>query len=267
MKRAFVTYIATDDYLPGVLTLNKSLKTFDNDAPLVVITTDQLSEKSKKILEVVDCRVIIVSEIVKPSIDTNSLQVFNHYTKLRIFELDEYEKIVFLDADLLICDNIESLFSALHMSSVVAGGLIEENKWVDLNGGLLVIEPSKALFKKIHISLNYLLSSDGTDQGILQAFFSNWREDKELHLDHKFNVPAAYIDTYCDKFNFDFSYKEGILYTNISVIHFWGPIKPWHVDTDSYNFIGNPLHRQSIQLWWDFYKAALNDLEKEENIN
>ncbi|HRP37468.1 MAG TPA: hypothetical protein PLS50_06705, partial [Candidatus Dojkabacteria bacterium] len=64
--------MATDDYLPGALALNKSLKTFNNHACLVVMTTKQLSERSKQLLESVNCKIYIVEEIVKPSIDTKS---------------------------------------------------------------------------------------------------------------------------------------------------------------------------------------------------
>jgi alpha-N-acetylglucosamine transferase len=56
-------------------------------------------------------------------LDTDYRQFKYMFTKLRIFETFEFNKIVYPDADMLICDNIEDLFNYPHMSAVVAGGL------------------------------------------------------------------------------------------------------------------------------------------------
>lgn len=261
MSRAFVTFMTTDDYLPGVLALYKSLRLFNKKYDFVVLTANTLSDKSKNILESLGCKVQLAAEIKNPHIEESDNQTFNHYTKLRIYELAEYKKIIFLDADLIICSNLESLFKAPHMSSVIAGGLIAENNWTDLNGGFMVVEPSLQLFNEMYEAARYLPSKDKSDQGFLQSFYKEWPNNKQLHLDHKFNVPANYLDIYCDQFGYDFSYEDQTLETNIAVIHYWGPVKPWHLDRNSLLPKETPKFNQAINLWWDFYTAVLIDIE------
>jgi lipopolysaccharide biosynthesis glycosyltransferase len=262
MSNAYVTFVKTDDYLPGVLALKKSLFLYNSNIDFVVLTTKMLSNKALKILKSVNCKIKIVEDIENPSIENIDKSTFNHYTKLRVFEMIEYIKIIFLDADLIVCSNIETLFSAQHMSSVIAGGLITENKWSDLNGGLLVIEPSIQLFKKMLAAVSYLPSSDKSDQGFLHSFYKNWPQNKKLHLDHKFNVPIQYLDTYCKEFNYRFSYIEKELVTNIAVLHFWGPVKPWAIHPDSAILEDTQKVKQAINLWWDIYEEALEDIIK-----
>jgi len=261
MDNAYVTFIKTDDYLPGVLALKKSLDPFNNGNDFVVITTKKsLSNQATKVLKSINCKIKIVDEVKNPLIDHLNKDTFNHYTKLRVFEMTEYRKLIFLDADLIICSNIESLFEAPHMSAVAAGGLISENNWIDLNGGFLVVEPSEQLFNEMHRVSNYFPSKDGTDQGFLHSFYKDWPNQKYLHLDHKFNVPVQYLDIYCKNFSFRFSYTNEILDTNIAVIHYWGPIKPWTFYHKSSIFEDSPKVKQAINLWWDFYEAALKDI-------
>ncbi|WP_207512786.1 glycosyltransferase [Longitalea luteola] len=265
MSRAFVTFMTTDDYLPGVLALYKSLRFFNKKHDFVVLTTNTLSDTSKGMLEALGCKVQLAPEIKNPHIGENDRDTFNHYTKLRVYALAEYQKIIFLDADLIICSNLEPLFKAPHMSSVIAGGLIPENNWTDLNGGFMVVEPSLQLFNEMFEATRYLPSKDRTDQGFLQSFYKDWPENKALHLDHKFNVPANYLDIYCAQFGYDFSYTDQTLETNIAVIHYWGPVKPWHIDRHSLPPDGSPKFNQAIDLWWDFYTAVLIDIKTSQD--
>ena len=260
MSYAYVTFIKTDDYMPGVLALKKSIFLYNNNIDFVVLTTKSLSKKTLKVLNSNNCKVKIVADIENPSIEKKDKNTFNHYTKLRVFEMIEYKKVIFLDADLIICSNIEPLFEADHMSSVIAGGLITENKWIDLNGGLLVIEPSVKLFNKMLEAASYLPSSDKSDQGFLHSFYKNWPQNKHLHLDHKFNVPIQYLEIYCKNFNYQFSYIDRKLVTNISVLHFWGPVKPWLIHPDSIYLEDSQKIKQAIDLWWDMYEEAVESI-------
>ena len=45
MSYAYVTFIKTDDYMPGVLALKKSIFLYNNNIDFVVLTTKSLSKK------------------------------------------------------------------------------------------------------------------------------------------------------------------------------------------------------------------------------
>jgi len=65
------------------------------------------------------------------------------WTKFHIFNLIQFDKIIFLDADLLILKNLDHLFDKPHMTAALDGeyfGLWEG--WPHFNSGCMVIEPS-----------------------------------------------------------------------------------------------------------------------------
>ncbi|HZY36653.1 MAG TPA: glycosyltransferase [Mucilaginibacter sp.] len=261
-KYSFVTFLGTDSFLPGVLALNQSLKTYNTRYQLMVLITDLVSPAYLEILKQKKIEYKRIEVIQNPHQLINDERNFKHmFTKLRIFELVEFDKVVYLDADMLICQNIDVLFNMPHMSAVVAGGLYPGNEsWKDFNAGFLVVEPDKALFDTLCSSMNYLPSDDGGDQGFLHAFYKDWTSDESLHLDHKFNVPSGYIDEYCKLPNYNFCYKRRLLATNISIIHYWGRYKPWEIDTKLLKRKSDIKWEQSLILWWDVFAEVVKDV-------
>ena len=81
--------------------------------------------------------------------DKNDKGIFSHWTntfdKLLIFELIQFDKLVYLDSDMYIRKNIDELFERENMSAVIdrrIGPIISED-WIKLTSGLMVIEPKK----------------------------------------------------------------------------------------------------------------------------
>ena len=88
------------------------------------------------------------------------------WTKLKLWEMVEYERVVYLDADMLCCKNIDHLFTELHekafwaVPDCAAGRLTEEERAACalllassgkrpnyFNAGMFVFTPSVALFE------------------------------------------------------------------------------------------------------------------------
>jgi lipopolysaccharide biosynthesis glycosyltransferase len=256
MEYSFVTFLGTDSFLPGVLALNNSLKNYNKSYGLLVLTTDLVSPASIAALESKNIRYKHVARIKNPNARGDDQRNFGHmYTKLRIFELEEFDKVVYIDADMLVCCNVEELFDCPHMSAVVAGALKPEcSHWNELNAGFLVVVPDKALAERMYALVDSTPSDDGSDQGFLHSFYSNWANDKHLHLDHKYNVPVYDIDVYARLNYFKFSYRNGALDTNISIIHYWGYDKPWYHDGRLLNIRSQRSEDRAYMLWWDVYQ-------------
>jgi glycogenin glucosyltransferase len=262
VNKAFVTYLGTDSFLPGVLVLYASIGRFNEKYQVLILVSEAVSSGVIAILCQNSLNFIIVPVIQNPNqIEDDQRNYKYTYTKLRIFELFKYEKIVYLDADMLVCENIETLFDQPHFSAVSAGSLLRRNStWKDLNSGLLVLEPKKQLFEKIINVVNDLSSSDSGDQGFLHSFFNSWPDHQSLHLDHKYNIPVGFLDEYCTESSFIFSYSRRKLKTNIAVIHFWGPLKPWNIDVHSLKRKTDDKTEQAIILWWDMYQRVIDQL-------
>ncbi|MBS1524421.1 MAG: hypothetical protein JST19_02165 [Bacteroidetes bacterium] len=260
MKNSFVSYLGTDSFLPGVLALHNSVKTYNQAHGFAVLVSDSVSEDSIDLLLRNRITTRIIKEIDNPCDLGADERGFKYmYTKLRLFEWDEFDKMVYIDADMIVCGNIEALFEAPHMSADAAGGFIQSNSnWKDLNAGLMVIEPNKALFDEMKASITQLPSKDGSDQGFLHSFFPAWPADKSLHLDHAFNVPLCYLDEYCRSGHYNFEYKRRSLHTNISVIHYWGKYKPWQTDYRALRRKTEEKWEQALLLWWDTFNACCN---------
>jgi len=256
MPKAFATFLANDSFFPGVLALYQSLRESGNvNFPFVVLTDEAVSNETLAMLSKLPIQIKTVKKIKPPITLENDFRNYKcMFTKLRIFEMDEFQKIVYLDSDMIVCHRIEELFDRPHMSAVVAGSILPCNySWMDLNAGLLVVEPDLKLFRDMYRSLYVLPTKDGSDQGFLHSFYPQWKFRKALHLEHRFNVPCAYLDYYCKYFDFKFKFLSGKLsIRNVSIIHFWGKQKPWN--EPKIRISENPsLYQQAISLWWYWY--------------
>lgn len=257
MKNSYVTYLGSDDFLPGVLVLAQSIKAQNMLYELIIIVNKTFVSNSViETLRVKGFKILTVDNIENPSISKQNPSRYNStYTKLKIFDLIEFEKIVYLDADMMVCSNLDVLFDYPSLSAVISGSLINKS-WKDLNSGLLVICPDRRLFNDIISKTKILPSNDGGDQGLLQVYFPDWKDKDNLHLDHKYNVPFCYMNEYCSDHKFIFKYRKSKLNTNISIIHFWGNTKPWHINLIPCISGKNPANH-ALAMWYDLYEIAV----------
>lgn len=234
-NRAYVTTLSTEGYLEGVLALNKCLKNVNAKYPLYVVLNEEISENMEQTLNEHGIKTIRRPKIELPQeiLDKNKSvgkDRWSHtFDKLNIFELTQFEKIIFLDSDLYIRKNIDHLFEKPNMSAVVDKryGPNISARFIKLTSGVMVIEPKenqivrfKEIIKEI-IDKRYAIG----DQDILQEYDLDWEKKKELHLKNKYNIFFPYLEYYM---NFQ-EYSIEDLY----VIHFIYPIKPWMIKNEN----------------------------------
>lgn len=135
--------------------------------------------------------------------------------------LVQFDKLVFLDSDMMVCSNIDELFEKENMSAVQAGRFIFDH-WIRLNSGCFVFTPNE----DIMISMINLIESTiversalgfGTgDQDVINKYYSNWPNEEQLHLSEAYNVFFMNIPSYK---------KVGM--PSPKIVHFVGNMKPW----------------------------------------
>lgn len=230
MRQTFVTYLGTDSFLPGVLVLEYSFQSFSGPDPFLILVSERVSPWIFDFLARHKYNFKKVRAIANPNpLGMGDREFHSVYGKLNIFDLVCYDKIVYLDADTIVCEDLEALFQWPHMSAVAAGSLIPCNSsWKDLNSGVLVVQPDRDLFEEMLSKIIILPSSTKGDQGFLHSFYPKWSSCKELHLEHKYNVPVQYLDAYISMgfCRFEFENTEATT-GNIAILHYWGAIKPW----------------------------------------
>lgn len=229
-NRAYITVLSSDEYLIGVLCLNQSLKDAKSKYPLVVLVNDKISEKAKKVLEENEIETINAKSFVLPDWiveknRTSHANWSNTFDKLSIFELTEFDKLVFLDSDMFVRNNIDELFEKPDMSATVDRNdtvLVKKN-YQKITSGMLVLEPKLGMISEFlsiinDESIKNKYTSIG-DQDIIQLYYSDWGEKQELHLPVKYNMFFGDIEYYVN--------KEIYSLDDISIIHFITSNKPW----------------------------------------
>ena len=110
---AYVTLLSSVEYLFGVLILNQSLKNVKSKYPLVVCVTNDLFSNNK-IIDILTKESIPYYLVRKLQYNkNNSLKgnILNTASKIQIFQLQEFDKMVYIDSDVLVLKNIDNLFN------------------------------------------------------------------------------------------------------------------------------------------------------------
>uniref|UniRef100_A0A3Q2TF42 glycogenin glucosyltransferase n=1 Tax=Fundulus heteroclitus TaxID=8078 RepID=A0A3Q2TF42_FUNHE len=241
---AFVTLAASDSYCQGATVVARSLRRHGTTRRIVVMVTPDISEKSRKGLENVFDEVITVD--MKNSEDQVHLALLGRpelgitFTKIHCWNLTQYSKCVFLDADTLVLCNVDELFQRDELSAAPDPG------WPDcFNSGVFVFRPSSITYSRLLDHALHHGSFDGGDQGLLNSFFSNWSvDDISKHLPFIYNLCASSVYSYLPAFQ-QFGHHA-------KIVHFAGAAKPWSSQREDCH---SHVMEQFESLWWKEYHS------------
>ncbi|WP_331372138.1 glycosyltransferase [Sinorhizobium chiapasense] len=191
---AFVTLVTNADYALGARALLRSIRLTRTPADIVVLYTGGVDAAALETLTEFDCR-LVETELLPLSDDFNARHQrrnvhekvpftkgrkpdfhspLDNFCKLRLWQLVEYERCVFIDADAIVLRNIDKLFRYPEFSA--APNVYESlGDFHRLNSGVFVAEPSAETFDRMLA----VLDAPGafwprTDQTFLQSFFPDW---------------------------------------------------------------------------------------------
>lgn len=138
------------DYLDGVKVLKRSLDRTKPKHPFYVLVPDNIGKDIISELENERINTLYTSPLGNKVIDRDNKVDYwkNTLFKLKVFDLTSFEKVVFLDSDMIVFKNLDDLFSSPHMSAVAAGSELHKD-WVRLNSGLMVIEPNHDVYLEL----------------------------------------------------------------------------------------------------------------------
>jgi alpha-N-acetylglucosamine transferase len=109
-KHAWVTLSTEPEYLPGAVALARSLRRCHSEHRLIVMVTPASNASMVEVLESEGCEIRKVEPIVIPNSSYASARYANVWTKLRVWELEDLKRVVFLDTDMLVLRNMDELF-------------------------------------------------------------------------------------------------------------------------------------------------------------
>lgn len=262
-EEAFVTIMSTENYLEGVLALFESLKlTKTKCANFVVVVNETISNKTISALKENGCKVEKRNRIIVPNeiLKKNNFQITEHWNntfdKFNIFELTSYKKIVYLDSDMYITQNIDELFILPNMSAVCAGQGVHK-EWTKINSGIMVIEPQKGLINKFIKILNTVnFNKNIGDQDIIEHYFK-WENNNELHLPQGYNMFAKYVDYYIKELGYSLE--------DIIVMHFTGLRKPWMMNDEEIKDFIDSCNKNGEKYKLEFFNRYINIIKHIRN--
>ncbi|AMD18702.1 HBL200Wp [Eremothecium sinecaudum] len=119
-KYAYVNYATNINYLCNTLMLFQNLITFGTKADLLLLLSSSLVDTQyekyhevqsmcKKLSQIAPDRVVIktVDSLIKPGDFTSYSESL---TKLLVFKQNEYERVIYMDSDSVVNDNMDELF-------------------------------------------------------------------------------------------------------------------------------------------------------------
>lgn len=233
----YVTLLSSESYLPGVLALARSLKASGTKIPFECVCSKDLDENVVARLHQYGISTSRLSKSATEGLEIPNDAAFAHwkhtFDKLLLWDIrgGQFDKIVFLDSDMLITSNIDYLFERPDFSACQAGHFLNP-EWVRLNSGLMVIEPNVHTFEGLMAQLLMTLRKYAAagknvgDQDVINDFVPDWSERKELHLPEGLNMFFKYL-TLAKAAGFTFDSVDAE--KRISVVHFIGAVKPWHL--------------------------------------
>ena len=213
---ACATMVTSPSYVIGALVLGYSLRKIGWSRETVVMVSPEISPRDRERLALLWDRLVDIDHVPNP-VPTRNLVLasFSHcYTKLRMWELTEYDRVIYLDADTVVLGSLDELINAPEFAAAPCVTAPDQ-----LCAAVMVIKPSKEMFADLVSKIGKLPSYDGSDQGFINSYFNDWfTGPPERRLPLKYNTPRilSLFKPAWDRFAAD-----------MGVLHYFGPKKPW----------------------------------------
>ncbi|KAH0551357.1 hypothetical protein GP486_007428 [Trichoglossum hirsutum] len=157
------------------------------------------------------------------------------FTKINIWRLLQFRKIVYVDADSIAIRAPDELFD-LDVDFAAAPDI----GWPDcFNSGVMVLKPNLGDFHSLLALAQRGISFDGADQGLLNTHFRNWQR-----ISFTYNVTPSGNYQHLPAFRHFGS--------SMSMVHFIGPEKPWSRGRDKGGDVSG-TYNELVGRWWSVY--------------
>lgn len=265
---AYVTVLYGNNiYLTGALVLGYSLLRTKTNYDRVILVTPDVSEEYRIILKEIYTKVIQIDYVkVNPNIFLDDATRFRDvFTKLECLSLTMYSKIILLDLDMIILQNMDHLFNlrapaaCLKKNDYPHGKMIPSNMICNgsrltgsINAGLMLLEPNDLELNKIKMDVltnTSLLKFKYPEQDYLSLRYCHEWTSISFQYNYQFGL------THRTK---KYHYKLDQIY----VIHYSSSYKPWNelkpnyqMSADEKKFIDQ--HKKYYVMWmksYDFLK-------------
>ena len=256
MKGAYVTLLYGDNmYFIGTLVFIVSLLKTKPIYDTLLLYTNDVPKYKIDMLEKYYTKLIPI-EYIKFN-DIKRKRFVDVYTKLQIFKLIDYDKILFMDNDMLVQKNIDHLFNYQAPAGVAISETLKykDNELVTdprvvFNAGLWLLKPSIDEFNKLMGGLENFNVSYELEQEYVSYYYSG----KWTNISYLYNFQFSLGEI--TKTPIRARAYEKVTVNEVYVIHYSALKKPWDVLYNPVKFKNSRYNRYS--KYYDVFNRGKN---------
>ncbi|KAK6116504.1 hypothetical protein DH2020_049742 [Rehmannia glutinosa] len=260
-KKGYVTFLAGNgDYVKGVIGLAKGLRKVKSAYPLVVAILPDVPEEHREMLRSQGCIVKEIEPIYPPANQIEFAMAYYviNYSKLRIWNFEEYNKMVYLDADIQVYENIDHLLDTPDGYFYAVMDCFCEKTWSHSPQFSIGYcqqcpdKPNKETYEDLLETLQITPPTPFAEQDFLNMFFN--KVYKPIPL--VYNLVLAML----------WRHPENVELEKVKVVHYCAAgSKPWR-----YTGLEANMDREDIKMlvkkWWDVYDDESLDFNGEDGV-
>ncbi|XP_002510223.2 UDP-glucuronate:xylan alpha-glucuronosyltransferase 2 isoform X1 [Ricinus communis] len=252
-REAYATVLhSSESYVCGAIALAQSLRQSGTKRDLIILLDKSISESKREALAAAGWKIRLIKRIRNPRAEKDSYNEYN-YSKFRLWQLTDYDKIIFIDSDIIVLRNLDILF---HFPQMSATG---NDIWI-FNSGIMVIEPSNCTFKFLMDRRKDIISYNGGDQGFLNEVFVWW---------HRLPRRVNFLKNFWANTTLEAGVKNELFGADppkVYSIHYLG-LKPWNCYRDydcNWNIGDQRVYASDVahKRWWKFHDGMDEKLQK-----
>lgn len=180
VRLAVVSAVYDDDYIKGVEVLGYSLQQINIQADLILFyISNRFNQSTLDRCRKIGWHLWPVERIYPPSFAIIYPRFRDQYTKLRIWSMIGYDRVLYLDADTLVIRDIHELLIETIFENSQDGLLgAVEDVWEgqigpNFNAGVLLIRPNETIFNDMLVQMHNMAAygSYWAEQGFLNWYF------------------------------------------------------------------------------------------------
>ncbi|KAL3154901.1 glycosyltransferase 8 [Trebouxia sp. C0009 RCD-2024] len=250
VRGAYVTLLSRDSYAAGVKVLARSLHLAGSAFPFVCMHTAAVSQSVVEALAKEKVEMLLVEPLLPNDENSGKYKralYADCWTKLQMWQMVQYDRIVYLDADMAVKANLDELFDlpqGFYAVSDCTAGRVSKQEQDNcpfsgcsryFNAGMLCLNPSQEVFQKFQnlLALGKIRTSGFAEQD----FLNNYYKDSWQELPYIFNgqkrIKYHHPSVWC--------------WEDVAVVHYVDA-KPWDADNEEH-----AAFQEMVEYWWDVH--------------